>query len=175
MWRHHLYLFFLPMAQPKAKILLLNFVCVLSVCISITNIPVFWTTWKFRIFFWKIEILNFGGQNRKIWKIRDSHFIGPSILRRLVFKIASYFKTEHSSSLQIFAVFWPKMAKNDVTKTPFAEKFLDGFFWNFDGRRQIHAGEGIESFASISRFSRFWITSKFRILEAFVIKKNRKF
>ena len=36
-------------------------------------------------YFWKIEILNFGGQNRKISKIRDSHFVERSILRRLAF------------------------------------------------------------------------------------------
>ena len=42
------------------------------------------------------------------------------------------------------------MAKYGVTKTPFPQKFLDGFLWNFGGRRQIDAEEGTESFASIS-------------------------
>ena len=42
------------------------------------------------------------------------------------------------------------MAKHDVDKTPFSQKIIDGFFWNFGGRRQIDAGEDIESFASIS-------------------------
>ena len=42
------------------------------------------------------------------------------------------------------------MMKHDVTKTPFSHKFIDGFFWSFGGRRHIDAGEGIESFASIS-------------------------
>ena len=42
------------------------------------------------------------------------------------------------------------MAKHDVTKTQFSQKILDGFFGNFGGRRQIDAGEGTESFASIS-------------------------
>ena len=65
------------------------------------------------------------------------------------FSIAPYFNTEHSSSLQTFAVFWPKMAKHDVTKT-FSLKKMNGFFWNFGGRRQIDASEGSESFVSIS-------------------------
>ena len=79
-------------------------------------------------YFWKTEILNFGGQNRKISKIRDSHFVERSILRLLAFSIAPYFKTKHSSSLQTFAVFWPKMAKHEVTKKSFSQKILDGFF-----------------------------------------------
>ena len=66
------------------------------------------------------------------------------------FSIASYFKTQHSSSLQTFAVFLPKIAKHDVTKTPFSHKFLDGFFSNIGARRQIDAEEGTESFVSIS-------------------------
>ena len=41
------------------------------------------------------------------------------------------------------------MAKYDVIITPFSQTFLDGFFWNFSGRRQIDDGEGTESFASI--------------------------
>ena len=42
------------------------------------------------------------------------------------------------------------MAKHDVTKTPFSQKFPNRFFWNFGGRRQIDAEEGAESFVSIS-------------------------
>ena len=42
------------------------------------------------------------------------------------------------------------MAKHDITKTPFSQKLLNGFFWNFGGRRQIDAGDGTESFASMS-------------------------
>ena len=37
------------------------------------------------------------------------------------------------------------MAKHDVTNTPFSQKYIDGFFLNFGGRRQVDAGEGIES------------------------------
>ena len=40
---------FLAIAQPKTKILLWKFVCVLFVCISITYIPFFWKPRKFRI------------------------------------------------------------------------------------------------------------------------------
>ena len=40
---------FLAIAQPKTKILLWKFVCVLFVCISITYIPFFWKARKFRI------------------------------------------------------------------------------------------------------------------------------
>ena len=46
--------------------------------------------------------------------------------------------------------FLPKIAKHDVTKVQFSQKFIDGFFWNLCGRCQIDAGEGTESFASIS-------------------------
>ena len=42
------------------------------------------------------------------------------------------------------------MAKRDVTKAPFSQKSLDGFFWNFIGRHQIDAGEGTKRFKSIS-------------------------
>ena len=42
------------------------------------------------------------------------------------------------------------MAKHDVTKTQFSQKFLGWFFWNFSGGRQIDAGEGTERFVSIS-------------------------
>ena len=96
-----------------------------------------------------MKLLISGVKIDKISKIRNSHFEERSILRRLAF-IESYFKIEHSSSLQRFAVFWPKMAKHDVNKSHFPKKILDGFFWNFGGRRQIDAGEGTESFASIS-------------------------
>ena len=61
-----------------------------------------------------------------------------------------YVKTLHSRSLQTFAVFLPKMAKHDVTKTQFSQTILDGFSRYFGGRRQIGAGEGTGSFASIS-------------------------
>ena len=37
-----------------------------------------------------------------------------------------YFKPVHSSSIQEFAPFWPKIAKHDVTKTPFSF-FIGGF------------------------------------------------
>ena len=36
-------------------------------------------------YFGKIKILNFGGQNRYISKIRGGHFVERSILRRLAF------------------------------------------------------------------------------------------
>ena len=50
------------------------------------------------------------------------------------------------------------MAKHDVNKMPFSKKKIDGFVWNVDGRRQIDAGEGTESFALISAavFFRYW-------------------
>ena len=41
------------------------------------------------------------------------------------------------------------MAKHDVTKMSFTQKFLDGCFRNYGGRRQIDVGEGSESIASI--------------------------
>ena len=40
--------------------------------------------------------------------------------------------------------------EDDVTKTSFSQKLLNGFFRNFGRRRQIEAGEGTESFASVS-------------------------
>ena len=94
--------------------------------------------------FWGIKILNFGDQDKNS-KDRDSHFVERSILRPL----------HVTSKLCILAAFkhlpfLPKMWKHAVTKTPFSQKFLVVFFWNFDGRRQVDAGEGTKSFASIS-------------------------
>ena len=43
-------------------------------------------------------------------------------------------------SLQRFAALWPKIAEYDATKTPFSQKFIDWFFWNFGGGRQIDDG-----------------------------------
>ena len=46
--------------------------------------------------------------------------------------------------------FWHNIAEHDVTKTPFPQKFIDGFFsWYFGSRRQIDAGAGTENFVSI--------------------------
>ena len=42
------------------------------------------------------------------------------------------------------------MAKHDAAKTPFLQTFLNGLFLNFDGRRQIDAGEGTVGFAPMS-------------------------
>ena len=148
--------FFLSSAEPKTKILLWNFICVLLVGMYFEQLKVrshvflFFNNMKHFYFivncFWKTnEILSFGGQNWQISKIRDDHFVERSIWRQFYvwhFWIASYLKTEHSSSLQTFAVFCPKMAKHDVTKTPFSEKLVDRFFWNSDDRHQIDAGEG---------------------------------
>ena len=68
----------------------------------------------------------------------------------------SVFRLRRSSKLNILAAFkhslilLPKMAKHDFTTTPFSQKFIDGIFWNFGGRRQINVEKGTESFASIS-------------------------
>ena len=57
------------------------------------------------IYFRKIEILIFGGQYLKISKIRDSHFVEPSILRLFLFWITFHLKPVCSRSLQTFATF----------------------------------------------------------------------
>ena len=95
---------------------------------------------------WNFE---FWGSKSKNIKNPRLPFLERSFLRRLAFSIAFYFKTEHSSSLQTF-LFLPKMAKHNVTKTPFSQKFLNGCFWNFCGRREIDAWEGTETFVSVS-------------------------
>ena len=101
------------------------------VCISITYIP-FFINWKFWIL--QSTILDFsfnsGDQNREISKIRDNHFLEFQYFVVLRFSIASYFKTVHSSSLQIFADFIPKIANYDVTKTTFYQKNFNGFFFS---------------------------------------------
>ena len=80
----------------------------------------------------------------------DSRF-GRLILRRLAFPIACCFKAVHPGSVQIFAVFFlSKMVWHDVTKTQFSLIILDGFFCNFNGRRQINGAEGTKSFTLIS-------------------------
>ena len=63
-----------------------------------------------------------GGQKRKLSKIRDANFAKGSILSRLTFFISSYFETEYSSSLEGFAICLPKMSKHDVTKASFSQK-----------------------------------------------------
>ena len=77
--------------------------------------------------------MNFGGQNRKISKIRDSRFLERSILRRLAFfdYVLLQNWSEHSSGLQTFAVFLPKNAKRDATKTPFSQKISGRIFLKF--------------------------------------------
>ena len=60
-------------------------------------------------------------------KIRDSHIVERLILRHLTFFIAFYFKTEHSNSLQTFAIFYPKWRNMTSLKVIF-QKFLDGFY-----------------------------------------------
>ena len=65
MWHHHLYLF-LGHCTGENKDIALKFCMWLFVCISITYIPGFGITWKFRILkalFLKKK--HFGGQNRK--------------------------------------------------------------------------------------------------------------
>ena len=86
----------------------------------------------------------------KILKIRHSHFV-----YRVQFYVLSVFRPIFTSKLYILETFKHvsfalKMAKHDVIKTPFPQEFLPGYFWNLDTRRQIEAGWGTESFASIS-------------------------
>ena len=78
-------------------------------------------------------------RNCEFWglKIEKWHNSEIAILQNVQFyaiwrfSIASYFKTEHYSNLLTFAVFWPKMAKRDVTKTPFSQKISPDFFLKF--------------------------------------------
>ena len=72
---------FLTIAQPNIKILLLNSVCVLFFVYSFTTSIPFFNNFKILdfidIYFWKIVILNFEGQNRQISKIRDGQDCSP--------------------------------------------------------------------------------------------------
>ena len=67
----------------KIEIRIWNLACELPSCVTYTYNTVFWKVWKFwilehffpkNLFFW-----NFGGQNPKILKIRDSHLVENSI------------------------------------------------------------------------------------------------
>ena len=88
MWRHHLYLFF-GHYTGKNNDIALKF-CMRVICMYLDHIYLgFVDNLTILDFidnnFWKIEILNFVGQNRKISKIRYSHFIERLTLRRLAF------------------------------------------------------------------------------------------
>ena len=114
----------------KNKDIALTFVCVL--CIYLDDIH--------SCFLDILKTLNFISNylKKKFWvlrvKIEKWHNPEVAILQNVQcyaiwrFSIASYFKTEHYSNLLTFAVFWPKMAKRDVTKTPFSQKIITGFF-----------------------------------------------
>ena len=86
-WRHHHYLFFWPL---QSQIQRYGFEILHAWCL--------YESWSHTFFFdnlkvsdfignysSKVEILSFGGQNLKISKIRDNHFVERSILHRLAF------------------------------------------------------------------------------------------
>ena len=90
-------------------------------------------------YLWKMEFWVLGDKIGNITNLICSLCRTCNVWR---FSIAFHFRTEDSSSLPAFAVFLPKMAKHDVTKTQFSRKILDWIFWTFGGNRQIDAGEG---------------------------------
>ena len=117
-------------AQPKIKILAWHFVQLLLARSSIVYIPFFIssTFWILLVFvLWKIEILIFKGQKPEISKIRDGRLVERVMSHLLVFLIAFYLKILRSRSLSKLAVFRPKIAWHNVTKTPFFENFSIGF------------------------------------------------
>ena len=92
----------------------------------------------------------FWGQNGEISKIRDRRFENRSILRRLAFLMASYFKTKHSSSLETFAVFYPKWRNITSLKRSFSPFFSTDLPDIFVGNVKLMLGKvPTESFASI--------------------------
>ena len=97
-------------------------------------------------FLGKIEILGFGGQNRKKSIIWDNHLVARLFLRLLAFTDCVFLQTCSSNVCH----FLPKIAEHDSTKMPISQTFIDGFFWNLDCRRQIHPGESIRNLVSIS-------------------------
>ena len=66
---------------------------------------------EYSIFWTKIE---------KNPKFRDSHFVERLILTHLCF-LFTFYETLHSRRVQSFAVFLPKMVKQDVTNTLFSQ------------------------------------------------------
>ena len=110
MWRHHHYLFCWPLQRQKQDIAL-KF-CMRVVCMYLDQIYAgFLDNLKISNFIgnyiWKIKILNFGGQNRKMSKIQDSQLVARSILRFFLrLRIVFYSKRAHSRSLQTFAAFF---------------------------------------------------------------------
>ena len=86
------------------------------------------------IYFLKLKLNVFWGQNRKIWKIQDCKIVACSNLRllrllRLIRRlmIVFYFKLSHSRSLQTFAAFWPKSRKMTSLKRHFLKNLSTDF------------------------------------------------
>ena len=69
--------------------------------------------------FMKDQNCEFLESNRKISKIREVHFVERLNLRRLAILDCCHFQTEHSSSLETFAVCYPKLGNMTSLKHHF--------------------------------------------------------
>ena len=123
---------FWAFAQPNIKILAWNFVHRLvahSSIIYIIHFYIYKTSFLGHLFL-KNQNLDFGAQKPQISKIRDSHFAEPVIWHPSVFFFAFYFKTLHSRSIWMLAVFRHKIAWHDVAKASFSQNDSTDFAEN---------------------------------------------
>ena len=143
--------FFWPLYSKKIKILLWIFLSGLCVCMLITHILFLWISWKIWIMCatiyekWNFEFWGTKSEISQTWYV-----LYVELAMFGVFRLRFISELKILAAFQHLPFFLPKMAKHDVTKTQFSQKFLDRIFWAFGGRRQIDAGEGTKSFASIS-------------------------
>ena len=127
--------FFWPLYSKKIKILLWIFLSGLCVCMLITHILFLWISWKI----WIMCATIYEKWNKEFWVLGDKIGNITNLICSLCrtcnvwrFSIAFHFRTEDSSSLPAFAVFFlPKMAKHDVTKTQFSQKISRQNFLSF--------------------------------------------
>ena len=124
---------FLAIAQQENKDIALNFFKRV-VCLYVDNThSVFMDILKnlnnVCNYLWKMEFWVLGDKIGNITNLICSLCRTCNVWR---FSIAFHFRTEDSSSLPAFAVFFlPKMAKHDVTKTQFSQKISRQNFLSF--------------------------------------------
>ena len=92
---------------------------------------------------------NFGGQNSKISKIRDSRILSLD-KKRPVSSFICILKLDFFGIYQRFSTFRPRMGCSDVIKTCITKK-IDEFPSFLHTRCTIVAREGMQSFASLAR------------------------
>ena len=142
----------------KIEVLIWNFELWWALARCLTYNTVFWKFSKILIL-WSFLFIqkqkrcfwNFGGQNHKISKIRDSHLVELVILRLTCVLYAFPFNSLPFMDSQTIATFGSKIACSDVTKTLIAPKFSVRYFWNFVRRWSIQFVTATRSLARLRR------------------------